>query len=83
MLFLEVLEKVAFTYEILHFCTFSTISGTFFYLMFSNVLLRRFLLFSLSKVIDFAAPTLENSLGKSVTLAVPDAKSTSKIKGKP
>ena len=55
----------------------------YFYLMFFKVLLRRLLLFSLNKVIDFAAPTLENSLGKSATLAVPDAKSASKIKGKP
>jgi len=51
--------------------------------MFLKVLLRRFLLFSLGKVIDFAAPTLENSLGKSATLAVTGAKSTAKMEGKP
>ena len=55
----------------------------YFYLMFFKILCRRLLLFSLSKIIDFAAPTLENSLSKSATLAVPDAKSASKIKGKP
>ena len=34
---------------------------------------------SLSKVIDFAAPSLENSLSKSVVLEVPGATSTSKM----